>query len=271
MCSQRWPQAYLVVPAHLKHDILAHRRLSPFQNQVAWQMEVQTRYRGLAISEANEIFVTNHKNNCVDVYSIDGLLLRTWGSAGKQPGQFMSPAGIAVTKRGEVIVADKINCRVQVFSCDGVFLRQWGSLGSNNGQFVWTSGVAVTERDEVIVTDAHKRRVQVFRLEDGAFLRKWVTKMEMPHTAGLCLIRATPQHTEHLLILGCDVIHRFCLDGTLVSTWYNNFSSVCSQLFKLLRNATVDLRVLSASPGSVAVSRRGRVIVVCGFKVVALD
>jgi hypothetical protein len=64
----------------------------------------------------NEIFITDHYNNCVIVYNFSGVELRRWGTAGTGDGQFNIPTGIAITDDGKVVVADSRNSRIQVFN-----------------------------------------------------------------------------------------------------------------------------------------------------------
>jgi hypothetical protein len=64
----------------------------------------------------NEIFITDHYNNCVIVYNFSGVELRRWGTAGTEDGQFNIPTGIAITDDGKVVVADSRNSRIQVFN-----------------------------------------------------------------------------------------------------------------------------------------------------------
>jgi hypothetical protein len=70
---------------------------------------------GIALT-GNEIFITDHYNNCVMVYDFNGTLKRRWGTLGTENGQFNLPTGIAVTFDGKVVVADSGNSRIQVFN-----------------------------------------------------------------------------------------------------------------------------------------------------------
>ncbi len=272
MCAARWPQSFGALPLHLKRGVLAYRKWPLFQNQVAWrQRGGNCRYRGLALSRDDEILVTNRDNHCVDVFSIDGMLLRTWGTHGVKPGQFYHPYGIAVTKDGLVVVADEVNCRIQVFTLDGTFVRAWGSMGSGSGQFIWPSGVAVTAANEVVVIDAHQSRIQIFQLADGTFLRNLVIEHPLPHTSGVYVTRETPRDDEYVLVDCNDTIQAYHLDGTLKFRWQGDFdteSYVANQLFALLRGAAVNMPVLLTA---LAVSRRGRVVIATGLEFLALD
>ena len=60
---------------------------------------------GLAVNEHNEIAVTEVGNNRVQIFSIDGNYLSSFGTKGNEQGEFNCPAGIAFDKNGNVIVA----------------------------------------------------------------------------------------------------------------------------------------------------------------------
>ncbi len=127
---------------------------------------MQSKYMA-ASPNTNHLFITDCDR--VLVYSVDGTVVRQWGSWGSYQGRFMNCRGIAVTAADEVVVADRNNHRVQVFRTDGTFVRMW-SLE----YFKKPLGVAVTPSGrEVLVTEEHNHCVQVFRLADGTFVRRW--------------------------------------------------------------------------------------------------
>jgi uncharacterized protein (TIGR03663 family) len=128
-----------------------------------------------------------------DIYAqkyVDLPVVRSWGTAGSEAGQFMRPRGIAVGPEGEVYVVDSDNARIQVFSADGSFLRQWGSycaidtgagcvdpdgngpLVLGDGQFNEPWGITVGGNGRVYVADTWNHRIQVFE-SDGVFVNKW--------------------------------------------------------------------------------------------------
>ena len=109
-----------------------------------------------------EVFVTDRDNHRIQVFSLDGQFLRTWGSQGSDVGQFKSPWGIAVSAGGEVFVCDDGNHRIQMFSVEGMFLHTYGSSGKGDGQFCNPSGVVVSAGGEVFVCDYGRSCVQVF-------------------------------------------------------------------------------------------------------------
>ncbi len=52
-----------------------------------------------------------------------GNFLKSWGSYGREPGQFNLPHAMVVDNQGMVYVADRNNARIQVFDSEGNFKR----------------------------------------------------------------------------------------------------------------------------------------------------
>jgi hypothetical protein len=82
-----------------------------------------------ALSPKGDIYVSDGYGNAhIHQYSADGRHLRTWGSAGFEPGQFNLPHNICCDENGWVYVADRENNRVQIFDGHGRFEAQWAGL-----------------------------------------------------------------------------------------------------------------------------------------------
>jgi len=61
------------------------------------------------------VYVVEHTNHRIQVFTDTGGPLGQWGTVGTGPGQFLNPIGIAVDDLGNVFVADTNNSRIQVF------------------------------------------------------------------------------------------------------------------------------------------------------------
>ena len=62
-------------------------------------------------------------NSRVAKFDKHGNWVKSWGSRGAQPGQFVLPHNIGVDRQNNVYVADRSNRRIQVFDTDGKYLR----------------------------------------------------------------------------------------------------------------------------------------------------
>lgn len=80
-----------------------------------------------------DIYVTDgYRNARVHRFTRDGQLLASWGTPGKEPGQFHLPHSIAFDDDGKLYVADRSNRRIQIFTPDGAFLGMWTGMGGPN-------------------------------------------------------------------------------------------------------------------------------------------
>jgi DNA-binding beta-propeller fold protein YncE len=88
----------------------------------------------VAFDTAGNIFVADghggNTNARIAKFDKDGRFVKTWGSRGKEPGQFDTPHAIAVDAKGNVYVADRGNSRIQIFDNDGNFKTQWLNVGT---------------------------------------------------------------------------------------------------------------------------------------------
>ena len=124
------------------------------------------------VGEDGFVYLSELGNKRIQKFSLGGHYVLGWGSGGKEPGEFLYPAGIAATL-GHVFVADREMHRVQKFTTQGEFVASWGSKGSGDGQFFLPSGVAANN-GTVYVVDTGNSRVQAFD-EDGQFVASFGT------------------------------------------------------------------------------------------------
>ena len=74
-------------------------------------------------SKGNTYISDGYINSRVAKIGPDGQWLKSWGSYGKEPGQFDTLHSIAVDADDRVYVADRGNRRIQVFDGDGKLLK----------------------------------------------------------------------------------------------------------------------------------------------------
>ena len=127
---------------------------------------------GVAVNENNEIAVTDHCADRVQIFSSDGTYLRSFGSEGSLEGELNKPTGIAYFNNGNIVVADTLNQRLQIFTEQGEYLAQIGGKGKLDDQFGCPSGVCVDSDSNIIVADSDNKLIKIFT-PSGQFLRKF--------------------------------------------------------------------------------------------------
>ncbi len=91
----------------------------------------------VAFSKNGDIFVTDgYGNSRVVKFDRDGNYLKSWGSYGSAPGEFMLPHSVAIDKNDRVYVADRENARIQIFDTEGRFITQWTGIGYPYGLYI---------------------------------------------------------------------------------------------------------------------------------------
>jgi hypothetical protein len=131
---------------------------------------------GVWISPKDEIYLTDRDAHVVSKWTLDGKLLRTWGTPGTPgaPGApFNQPTKAVETPDGELYVSDGYGQhRVHRFDKNGNLVHSWGEKGEGPSQFALPHDVYVDERDRVLLCDRENQRVQLFD-RAGAFTGEW--------------------------------------------------------------------------------------------------
>ena len=114
---------------------------------------------GICVSQ-NKVFVTQRNGNCINMYELEGKLIKSVGSEGNGEAQFDYPHGLDVSDRNNnIYVCDCSNHRIQILTEE---LKYHSMLGINLLKF--PLDVKVT-RDRVLVLDASDLCLSVFNLD----------------------------------------------------------------------------------------------------------
>ena len=123
---------------------------------------------GVAVGPDGNIYVPDTHYHRVMVYSPQGKFLRTWGSEGRERGQFIYPTDLAWDSKGHLFVSEYgDNDRVQVFDPSinpPKLLYQFGKFGSGPGEFSRPQSMVI-DHDLVYITDACNHRIAVFKAD----------------------------------------------------------------------------------------------------------
>ena len=96
----------------------------------------------VAVGPNGDIYVADgYGNSRVHRFSASGELILSWGSPGREPGEFSVPHGIWVDRNERVYVADREHGRVQIFTPEGEFIDQWTDFFRATDVYVDADGV----------------------------------------------------------------------------------------------------------------------------------
>ena len=111
---------------------------------------------GICITH-NRVLVTQHRGHCINMYELEGKLIKSVGSKGSGEAQFNNPYNLAVSDiTNNIYVCDYNNNRVQILTED---LKFHSMLGI--GAFNHPRDIKVT-RDRVLVLDQSDTCMSVF-------------------------------------------------------------------------------------------------------------
>ncbi|HOZ53258.1 MAG TPA: hypothetical protein PK142_01110, partial [bacterium] len=117
---------------------------------------------GIAIDQDSNIFTSDpFGNNIIQKFDSGGNLIKEFGGAGSENGQFNLAAGLFIDFNNYLYVADGDNNRIQKFDTDGNFLDKWGEPGGDLAQFDQPIDVAVDNDGNIFVADSGNKRIQV--------------------------------------------------------------------------------------------------------------
>ncbi|MGI8967612.1 MAG: hypothetical protein ACR2GA_00710 [Chloroflexota bacterium] len=127
----------------------------------------------LVVNPAGSILSTGGANNAAyTVFSTNGRVQHTFGSAGRPHDQLYDPEAIALDSQGNVYLTDDIGGRIAKYSPAGTLLAEWTLLGPDDGLL---SGLAL-DRAGNIYTLA-KGRGQIIKLSTkGKVLARFATR-----------------------------------------------------------------------------------------------
>jgi hypothetical protein len=74
-------------------------------------------------SDDNMYISDGYFNSRIAKLDKHGYWIKSWGSRGREPGQFNLPHNIATDRQNNIYVADRYNRRIQVFNTNGEYLR----------------------------------------------------------------------------------------------------------------------------------------------------
>ena len=109
----------------------------------------------------NKLYVADQCNHQIKVLTTDLAIVRSFGTKGKEDGQFNLPFDVAFDDDGNLYVTDHHNNRVQVLTTDGRFLRAF-SIKKNGQNLIRPWAIAIDSSNTVYVSENGPHCVSVF-------------------------------------------------------------------------------------------------------------
>jgi sugar lactone lactonase YvrE len=177
---------------------------------------------GIAVDKSGRVYVNDVGRDVVRVYDASGVLLKSWGGPGSDPGQFLGNSAIAVDNQNFVFDTHQHD-RVQKLTWDGSFVLQWGTHGNGDGQFSGARGIGVDHNGNVYVVDhgtyGEQSQVQKFS-SVGSFITKWTLGVNQwdgsPRISGVSFDKSG---NVFIVDDGTGIIYKFTPNGVMLSSW----------------------------------------------------
>jgi sugar lactone lactonase YvrE len=111
------------------------------------------------------LYVVDGGNFRVQIFQPDGRFVGTFGSIGRQGGQFSRPKEAATDAQGNVYIVDSAFGNFQIFTPEGELLLSVGSRAERDGmaKYMLPSGIALDGDGRVYIADQFFRKVDVYR------------------------------------------------------------------------------------------------------------
>ena len=122
----------------------------------------------------NRVYVCDTVNNRITILNHDLTYHDSFGSKGRETGQFNMPEGISVNRKGNVLVADHLNNRIQVFTADGCHISSITHTTPGE-KLQGPISVAVGPNDWVYVVENYTVRISIFN-ETGKYMKSFGKK-----------------------------------------------------------------------------------------------
>ena len=126
---------------------------------------------GVAMSDTDEIAVTDRTNHRVQIFDSGGNYLRSFGCRGTNQGEFTFPSGICFDNKRNIFIVDQGNHRIQIFSWKGKYMGMFGGEGRHDCQLSDPQGLSLDANGNIIVADTGNKLIKIFS-SDGKFVRK---------------------------------------------------------------------------------------------------
>ncbi len=118
-------------------------------------------FYNISADPQGNLYVTDYDNDCIRVFSNDGVLLRSFGCDDDGVKKLNKPCGVCVSGQ-YVYVTNHYGHNVSVFTTEGEYVTSFGQCGNKEGEFNVPYCVCVDVDNFIYVTDFGNFKVQCF-------------------------------------------------------------------------------------------------------------
>ena len=118
-------------------------------------------FGAISADSHGNLYCADKSNYLIQVFSNNGVFLRSFGCDGKGEKKVKTPRGLCVSGHYVYVCNDGYS-NISVFTTDGLYVTSFGQLGSDEGDFKFPNSVCVDQDGFVYVTDKLNNRVQCF-------------------------------------------------------------------------------------------------------------
>ena len=133
-----------------------------YDRKLKYVRSIQRKDMGLVMDISADvhgnIYTTDRHNSCIQVFSANGVFLRSFGCDKNKPSK---PWGVCVFGQYVYVTYDFNHC-VSVFTTDGVYITSFGQHGSEEGDFSAPCYLCTSEDGFIYVCDYSNNRIQCF-------------------------------------------------------------------------------------------------------------
>ncbi len=126
------------------------------------QHDSEGEFKDVSASIDKNLYVTDYKNNCLKVFSIDGVFLYTIGEASRLTTKKLEGPCCVCVSGCYVYVTNTDGDFVSVFTTSGDYVTSFGRSGVDEGNFDRPCGVCVDSNGFVYIADWLNDRLQCF-------------------------------------------------------------------------------------------------------------
>jgi DNA-binding beta-propeller fold protein YncE len=184
--------------------------------------------RAVAVDGAGRVYVADAGGDRIEVFDSQGAPLRSWGTSGTAPGQFVAPLDVASAPGGRLLVVETFGARspMYVYSSRLAYLATWSRGGEVILGHNWFSPSAaafapdgtlwVTDRRNGLVRHLSAAGVFLGVLTGGLAGRYASVAGHFASPAGVAV-----DARSHVLVADTehDRIQEFSRDGRLLASW----------------------------------------------------